>query len=178
MNLIFLILLPLVWSTTQPSIRKSVSFHESVDDDVSSRRAREISAHSGKSFFVNMHEQLVSALHDLGLLQLSEDQFETMYIGFMDTFLKGESPMATLDPAGVIDKVVSGALFHKNEEIPQIFLPLDELLDLLSQNMETIPDETRTKFRDAVRERYIEMCASDQRTIHSLYGNILSQIEL
>jgi len=178
MNLIHLIVLPLVLSTSQPSVRKSVSFRESVDDDVSSRRAREISAPSGKSFFVGMHEQLVSALHDLGLLQLSEDQFETMYIGLMDTFLKGESPMATLDPAEVIHKVVSGALFHKNEEIPQIFLPLDELLDLLSQNMETIPDETRTRFRDAVRGRYIEMSRSDQRTIHSLYGNILSQIEL
>ena len=175
MNLVPFLLVSLTVATTQPQIRKSVSFHESVEDR--SERAREISSPKGKSLLVDVHTQLVHALGDLGLTNVSEDHFETVYVGLLDILLKSSSPIESLDSQSIIEQVISGALFNMDENRPEIFLPLDELLELISDNLSTITCECREKFLIAVRQRYHNMTASEQRMISSLYGNILSKIE-
>jgi len=174
-NFCFFALVSISLCTIQPKIRKTVSFHEPVDD--LSDRAREIATPPGKSILVNIHGQLIDALGELGLTQVSEDHFETVYVGLMGILMRGESSVENLNCQSVIEQVITGTFFQLDQDRPEMFLPLDELLDLISDNLTTITDEVRTKFFEAVRERYQNLSLSDQRMINSLYGPILSQIE-
>ena len=157
-----LVLIHLISGTVlPPPPQKSVSFHESVKE----RTPR--NASSEKIIARELHAILIESLNKLGLSNVSEDQFESVYIGLHQTVLR----TSCLDELN-LQELVEGTFFDPNN--PN--LAIHDVLDIIADNLSTIPTEMLPRFREAITSRFHELDLNDQQIIMRIYSQILSQL--
>lgn len=145
-----LVLIHLISGTVLPPPRsqKSVSFHESVEE----RTPRNASGE--KIIARELHAILIETLNRLGLSNVSEDQFESVYIVLRQAVVRTDS----LDESN-LQELVEGTFFDPNN----LNLGIHDVLDI-------------TRFREAITSRFHELDLNDQQIIMRVYSQILSQL--
>ena len=158
-----LVLIHLISGTVVPPPRsqKSVSFHESVKE----RTPRNASGE--KIIARELHAILIETLNRLGLSNVSEDQFESVYIGLHQAVVRTDS----LDELN-LRELVEGTFFDPNN----LNLGIHDVLDIIADNLSTIPTEMLPRFREAITSRFHELDLNDQQIIMRVYSQILSQL--
>jgi hypothetical protein len=158
-----LVLIHLISGTVLPPPRsqKSVSFHESVKE----RTPRNASGE--KIIARELHAILIETLNKLGLSNVSEDQFESLFIGLHQSVLRTDS----LDELN-LQELVEGTFFDPNN----LNLGIHDVLDIIADNLSTIPAEMLPRFREAITSRFNELNLNDQQIIMRVYSQILSQL--